>query len=331
MLAPDFVAQLLEAEPATCWQLIADRALQLYSAPLEKTRVAEQLVAREREFQALDLFLANTAWDLWEGLENHFPSNAEALVAWWNSKPGGRAVLILDGLSLREIPWLVQQAEAQGMRLTGQSVHRSELPPDTTHFARALGVPNRSQFENNKNEKHRLPGARTDTSNLPFQDCVGSITSHPDWLFWHHWPDHRAHELDQPAKGLSSLAAEVADQLSSQGFWDLVRRLAQGRRLLITSDHGYAAAGYFPTPDQAQANYLKERFKSGRHSQPALPPSPFVPPTDLAVTSRWGQYQYVLGQLRWKSQGGYPTLTHGGLTLLEVLCPFLELERTDHG
>jgi hypothetical protein len=27
------------------------------------------------------------------------------------------------------------------------------------------------------------------------------------------------------------------------------------------------------------------------------------------------------------SQGGYPTLTHGGLSLLEVLSPFVELTK----
>ncbi len=37
---------------------------------------------------------------------------------------------------------------------------------------------------------------------------------------------------------------------------------------------------------------------------------------------------FSLGRRKWKSQGGYPTLTHGGLSLLEVAVPFIELSRT---
>ena len=33
----------------------------------------------------------------------------------------------------------------------------------------------------------------------------------------------------------------------------------------------------------------------------------------------------TVGRWNWKSQGGYPTLAHGGLSLLEVLSPFVEI------
>ena len=38
-------------------------------------------------------------------------------------------------------------------------------------------------------------------------------------------------------------------------------------------------------------------------------------------------YSLALGRRKWKCQGGYPTLTHGGLSLLETLSPFIELEK----
>ena len=40
--------------------------------------------------------------------------------------------------------------------------------------------------------------------------------------------------------------------------------LATGRRVVITSDHGYAASGLFPDADKNQTDYLKKTFKSGR-------------------------------------------------------------------
>ena len=36
---------------------------------------------------------------------------------------------------------------------------------------------------------------------------------------------------------------------------------------------------------------------------------------------------WELWRRKWKSQGGYPSLTHGGLSLLEIAVPFIELSR----
>lgn len=326
-LTPNLLDVVCQGSSREAWEALSQRAWQICAAPLQSDGVAGELAARERELHWLDLFVANSAWDLWLELEASMMGNAKALSQWWEQAPAGRAVLVLDGLSLREVPWLLQEAPALGYRVIRSQVNRAELPPDTNYFARALGLPGRAALENDQANKHQLAGAHTQTTDLPFQDCAAWVGAEPDWWLWHHWPDHRLHELDNPGKGLASLAHEVCEKLRGQAFWDLVERLTQGRRLVITSDHGYAAAGFFEDADSPQAAHLKDLFKSGRHSQHSLGLSPFLPPTDLTVSSKWGQHRYALGQRRWKSQGGYPTLTHGGLTLLEVFCPFIELER----
>ena len=109
--------------------------------------------------------------------------------------------------------------------------------------------------------------------------------------------------------------------------------LTTGRRLVITADHGYAASGHFPdTADPAQAQYLKDRFASGRWAKLSdlEPPDvgSWVPPLDLHLNTAHADATFALGRRKWKSQGGYPTLTHGGLSLLEVAVPFIELSRT---
>ena len=61
-------------------------------------------------------------------------------------------------------------------------------------------------------------------------------------------------------------------------------------------------------------------------------------PPDLCPTTRWvtgdlvidgphGAHLLAMGRRKWRSQGGYPTLTHGGLSLLEVLSPFVEISK----
>ena len=47
----------------------------------------------------------------------------------------------------------------------------------------------------------------------------------------------------------------------------------------------------------------------------------------VQITSPHGAHLLALGRRKWRSQGGYPTLTHGGLSLLEVLSPWVELTR----
>jgi hypothetical protein len=97
--------------------------------------------------------------------------------------------------------------------------------------------------------------------------------------------------------------------------------------LVITSDHGYAATGYFPDVDGDVGQFLKMGFSSGRSKPGAGDTGPFVPPVALQIAGPHGAHLLALGRRKWRSPGGYPTLTHGGLSLLEVLSPFVELTK----
>ena len=56
-------------------------------------------------------------------------------------------MLILDGLSLRELPWLLQGAKERGFTTHGVAACASELPGETDEFARALGFASRSKLQ----------------------------------------------------------------------------------------------------------------------------------------------------------------------------------------
>ena len=51
-------------------------------------------------------------------------------------------------------------------------------------------------------------------------------------------------------------------------------------------------------------------------------------PTRRAKPASSSSRRLALGRRKWKSQGGYPTLAHGGLSLLEVLTPWVEMTRS---
>lgn len=320
---------VLAAAPKEAWQAIFEKLWDVFSAPLTTQHVEREIGERERRVGELELLLFGSAWELWQTFESSVPRTAESVASFWDTTHSGKAVLILDGLSLREVPWFLQQAEQRGYTIHQAGVRGSELPSDTTPFAKALGFSQRSALENNgAGFAHRLTGGCTESSDAVWDYCLDWIGSSPAIVLWHHWPDERIHKLAVPGDGFQKLCREVAEKLTSDSFWNMVERMTTGRRLVITSDHGYAASGMFSDVAKDQASWLKTNFGSKRFSYGPGTTHHWVPPISLCLTTAHGTNQFALGRRKWRSEGGYPTLAHGGLSLLEVAVPFIELSKT---
>lgn len=328
VLDANVLQTLTKESAAEAWRVIIDRTVEIASKPLAAGNAPSEVVRRDREIGVLDHFLATSGWDLWSSFGDVVERTSDRLVRWWKEPYSAKAVLILDGLSLRELPWLLQAAKERGFAVHEVGANASELPGETNEFARALGFGSRSQLQNNGGGlAHKLQPAHTECVDLPWKDCERLINSTPNWVFWHHWPDSKVHDGAGAGQGLEILTRDAAQQLSSDDFWAFVERLATGRRLVITSDHGYAASGHFPDADGEVGQFLKKTFSSGRSALGAGDTGPFVPPVALQINGPHGAHLMALGRWKWRSQGGYPTLTHGGLSLLEVLSPFVELTK----
>lgn len=325
----DLLESVTSTPPQQAWSDIVDHLWETFSAPVLSDAVDNEIVKRDRSISELENTLSGSCWDLWNEFEESVPKASVGLVEFWNRIHGGRAILILDGVSLRESPWLLEQAKERGFTIHAAGPRATELPCETSPFAKALGFSQRSALENNgAGGAHKLPGAATESTNLNWKDCIGLVGTQQGIVFWHHFPDVRMHDLSVPGEGLHKLARETHEHFTSDDFWAFVERLATGRRLIITSDHGYAACGLFPDlGDKDQAEYMKKLFKSGRTATSDSEDGAWVPPIDLQLTTSHGSHRYVLGRRKWKSSGGYPTLHHGGLSLLEVFVPFIELSK----
>ena len=327
-LDAEVLRRLTKGTSEDAWRVIIDKAIAIASKPLTAGNAPSEVTKRDREIGALDYFLSSSGWDLWQVFGDTVERNSNRLVRWWGEPYSAKAVLILDGLSLRELPWLLQGAKDRGFTLHEVSANASELPAETNQFAQALGFGNRSQLQNNGGGlAHKLQPANTECGDYPWKDCAGLVNAAPNWVFWHHWPDSKVHGAAGAGQGLDTLTHDAANQLSSDDFWAFVERLATGRRLVITSDHGYAATGQFPDADGEVGQFLKATFASGRSKVGAGETGPFVPPVALQINSPHGDHLLAVGRWKWKSQGGYPTMTHGGLSLLEVLSPFVEITK----
>lgn len=289
-----------------------------------------------RETVIPDRLIAECAWDLWQVFPTDAPKVIDAIRAFWTTASGGTgtAVLILDALSLRELPLIVAGASKRSIPITNISVCGSMVPTETVGFAAALGLSSRSQLFNNQPPASFIfagPDVHTDVLEEPFGDCVARIPPKPRLFLWHKWPDEPLiHDHSEQREGDTVVGAEIKRTLSSDDFWLFVNSLRQGRRLLITGDHGYATACDFSSEikDEESIRLFAGTFGAQRaiREDPAKPwPRRHLPPPVLRFTDAGGTWLVVIGQRKWKVRGGFPTLCHRGLSLLEAAVPVIEL------
>ena len=254
----------------------------------------------------------------------------EALKRFWaDSAPSGTAVLLLDALSLRELPLLFEAGISRGIHPVRTEVLAAEVPTETDRFASALGLAGRSKLFNNRPPSTFIFGGtdvHTDVLESPFVDCLGSVAPRPRLFLWHTWPDEALiHRHKDNPDGPAIVAEETRKQLGSEAFWEFVSRLRQGRRLVITGDHGYAVSKWFSSEvaDEETIKLLRQTFGAQRCVRENLDspwPSVHLPP----LVCRHEGWLVVMGQRKWRVQGGFPHLCHRGLTLLEAAVPFVE-------
>jgi hypothetical protein len=292
--------------------------------------------ALHRETIVPDRLLAESAWDLWQVFRADAPNVIDALRAFWiaPSATAGTAVLILDALSLRELPLIVAAAQKRAIQVTSVAVRGSQVPSESDQFAHALGLPSRSRLFNNQPPQSFIFGGvdvHTDVLEDPFQDCVARVPGKARLFIWHKWPDEPVIHLNaERPDGEAVVAAETKRIISSDGFWAFVNALRQGRRLLITGDHGYATAASFSSEvkDDDSVRLFAGMFGARRATrEDASQPWPQrqLPPPVLRFTDGKGDWLVVLGQRKWKVRGGFPTLCHRGLSLLEAAVPVIEI------
>jgi hypothetical protein len=332
-LSVDWKNLILESStPSAAW---AD----IFSALLSIARQSTSPVTLHDATVYPDRLLAEAAWELWRDFPKSVKRTSAELIRWTGGKPPAldpeigektilylpphqaRAVLIIDALSLRELPILLSAAANRNIQPLHVGVTGSECPSTTDHFAKAIGLPSRSAMANNtKPATFALFSEEcyTDVVSMPYEDCA--VSSAPNVVIWHSWLDDFIHQNKQP----DFIASSTATAFKSDGFWNFVDRLRKGRKLVITSDHGYAAGKLFSS-EVADANaidILRTTFGASRNTAATQPwQKSFMPP----IVMTHNKQHVIMGQRKWKVQGGFPNVCHGGMSLLEVAVPWIEL------
>ena len=211
------------------------------------------------------------------------------------------AVLVLDGLSLRELPLIVTAGGQRGIEPVRVEVRGAEVPTETDRFAEAMGVASRSALYTNQAPSGFLfngPDVYTDVLGGAFLDCVGSVPPKPRLFLWHKWPDEDlVHGHQEDKDGPALVAMQTKKTIHSDDFWNFVDRLRQGRRLVITGDHGYADASSFSNEEKNEdtVKLLRSFFGASRCAKedPSKPwPRQHLPP----LVCRYNGWLVVMGQ-----------------------------------
>ena len=101
---------------------------------------APKPAALHQETVVPDRLLAETAWNLWE----EFPANAPSVISelkkfWVSATSVGTAVLILDGLSLRELSPLMTAMSDRQISPARVLVRAAEVPTETDQLCCGTG------------------------------------------------------------------------------------------------------------------------------------------------------------------------------------------------
>lgn len=293
--------------PAVIWQHVAEHLLEIAIKSGNYALLHQATVFPDR-------LLSEAAYNLWGDFDASSPHTSARL----NGIPHSHAILILDALSLRELPIILQEAEKRNITAKAD-VSFSEVPSDTDTFAQALGASSRASLADNGKSSGFKPFAgencHTDSVGIAFEDVY--VPSEPNVFIWHSYLDDQIHN-GRSGKELEQLAKAA---FASDSFWKLVDKLRQGRKLIITSDHGYGVAEQFSSELKDEtAKMMKEHFKAQRYASTGEAVGKFIPPLFI----QQGNLRVVTGQRKWKVPGS-SKVTHGGLSLLEVASPWIEI------
>jgi hypothetical protein len=333
MMNVDWTGIILDSSsPKAAWTEIFSSLLHLAGEITSPVIFHDETVVPDR-------ILAEAAWELWEAYPLCAKRTSAELILWTGGTlvpsqgqvsetaasyvppPHSKAVLILDALSLRELPALLGGASTRSIEPLRVGITGSECPSTTDQFAKAIGTSSRSTLGNDgKPAGFLLFGGtcHTDVVSLPFEDCA--VPPAPNVVIWHSWLDDLVH-LQQ--KNPDQIASNALTTLQSDGFWGFVNKLRQGRNLVITSDHGYGVARRFSSDvdDPAAIDILRNTFGASRCAPLSEPwQRRFMPP----IVMDYNNQHVIVGQRKWKVQGPLRYICHGGMSLLEVASPWIE-------
>jgi len=232
-----------------------------------------------------------------------------------------RAAVVFDGLSLREMPLLLSQVKATGFRVKSAQVIATSLPTETLSFVeqRVLGQPLAPSRLRGRKE---LAERNVEAFYLEKPNTRESYPANRSLLVWSSYPERLFFNDEARNEALFSTFHEFIPTI-----WKCtVQAIPSGLPIVVTSDHGYIFLGAdleSVRSSDAAALLGQARVKEFSDGEMFLEEHP-----DLQILSR-ERIAMLRGRLRARPSGpsSRKLYQHGGFSLMEVLVPWIELEK----
>ena len=251
----------------------------------------------------------------------HLPPNRNLLTFLREEQPC--AAVVFDGMSLRELPLVQQLAGQSGLSIREVGVSYAALPSETNDFV----------------EQRLETGARISPSQLPGRRDLGALgitayyyshplerqglaSSEPAMLLWSHFPD-------SVYRDSGARFAQHFGQIHARfetAWMNTVQQVPRRRPILVTSDHGYIFLQYTTDRSRSDMQQVSRRFGNERFYCLGEDEQPLPHPDVQYFPSR--RLECLRGRVTTYGQGEAANrlYRHGGLSLMEMLTPWLVLE-----
>jgi hypothetical protein len=310
-----------------------------YQAAVASNAIPQWLLQAEREAAALEMSLVAAGGSIYDEFLKPAPDdrNIRKVV-----EAPECCVVLLDGLSLREIPELVRLAqETPGCSVKRVTWALSGTPAETMTFRhQRLGMARGIT-------QLAAPMAQLGVTYRAYRsqaDILQPVASSDRKVFvWSEFPDNTF--SNDSAKSHAHFTTNIVPGLR-QVWKNLVMKLGS-RKIVITSDHGYilldrsADAVLGPElweicpawhPSGSDQRTFRQRFNQvfggGRFIDRQLTPQELDEVPDPRIVKQFecdGQvYCAVIGRFFWRAGG--TAFDHDGLSLMECILPWVELE-----
>lgn len=288
--------------------------------------VGQYLQSGEQTVKELEEVLCAAASRIYDGFLEPVPPDRHLR----NYLTSGQqcAAVVFDGLSLREVPLLKHLAEQSGLRVVEEGWSVAATPSDTIGFitsrlgARTIGptqLPACASLRTDGIACHYLGQVNERCSLNPAAQAV---------LIWSSFPDYRYTERD----GKFPQLFENLHDMMMTAWQNSIQAIVQeypGRRILVTSDHGYVyfGPGCSFDWDSRAVSPITAYFGGERFARLGEKPDP--PDHRGLHVLRDRGIAMIRGRVQThpRGQGARKLYKHGGMSLMEMLTPWIVLEQ----
>jgi len=232
------------------------------------------------------------------------------------------AVIVFDGLSIREMPLIETLSNKSGFRILESGYAVASVPSETLEFIHQnLSLENvgPSQLPTRRELKEKgikvvYAESSSASPNLDYKEPL---------LVWSAFPDNKY--LDSDARFAEHFGN--IHTLFESAWINLVQGVRGKRRIVITSDHGYI---YFGTGLDVQRSNKDQKILNdyfGNDRNKVISNGPVPNQNDIYLDAA-RNVAVIKGRVKTRSTGAaaQKLYKHGGLSLMEMLVPWVVLE-----